>query len=87
MERTGPSNAAPAVGHWSFGPADTFSQTPIANPAVNNGNNPGNAVLNAGANSLTWDFGTFADPRIDPVSLTFCLQSRQPINHLVTDCC
>ncbi|MEO1991561.1 MAG: hypothetical protein ABGW78_06485 [Pirellulales bacterium] len=62
----GPSNAAPAVGKWSFGPTDTFSQAPIANPAVNNGNNPGPAVLNAGANSLTWDFGTFADPQDRP---------------------
>ena len=62
----GPSNAAPAVGQWSFGPTDTFSQAPIAIPGVNNGNNPGNAVLNAGANSLTWDFGTFADPQDRP---------------------
>ena len=26
----GPSNTAPDVGYWSFGPADTFSQAPIA---------------------------------------------------------
>ncbi|MDA7885309.1 DUF11 domain-containing protein [Pirellulales bacterium] len=51
-----PSSAAPQAGQWSFGPTDTFSQAPI------NGPNPGNATLKANANSLTWDFGTFADP-------------------------
>ena len=51
-----PSSAAPQAGQWSFGPTDTFSQAPISGP------NPGNATLKANANSLTWNFGTFADP-------------------------
>ena len=68
-----PSNTAPGVGEWSFGPADTFSQVPI------NGNNPGTAVLNAGANSLTWDFGTFADPQ-DRSSVTDILFTVEATN-------
>jgi len=52
----GPSATAPAVGQWSFGPDDTFSQAPIGGP------NPGKATGNTAANSITWSFGTFADP-------------------------
>ena len=51
----GPSATAPATGTWSFGPTDTFSQPPIAGP------NPGTALANTAANSLTWSFGTFQD--------------------------
>ncbi len=51
----GASAAAPAAGQWSFGPTDTFSQAPISGP------NPGTATANVAANSITWNFGTFAD--------------------------
>ena len=68
-----PSSTAPGVGKWSFGPTDTFSQAPI------NGNNPGAAVLDAGANSLTWDFGTFADPQ-DSSSITDILFTVEATN-------
>ena len=64
---------------WSFGPNDTFSQGPIADPLINSGNNPGNATLNAGANSLTWDFGTFADPQ-DRSSVTDILFTVEATN-------
>ena len=50
-----PSSTAPSSGKWSFGPTDTFSQLPIDGPK------PGPALLDPAANSLTWDFGTFAD--------------------------
>ena len=52
-----PSSTAPLSGQWSFGPTDTFSQLPIDGPK------PGPALLDPAANSLTWDFGTFADPQ------------------------
>ncbi|NBP81558.1 hypothetical protein EBU58_12765, partial [bacterium] len=52
----GPAATAPGAGQWSFGPTDTFSQAPI------NGPNPGTATANAAANSVTWTFGSFADP-------------------------
>ena len=74
-----PSSAAPTTGQWSFGPYDTFSQAPIADPLINSGNNPGNATLNAGANSLTWDFGTFADP-LDRASVTDILFTVEATN-------
>ena len=73
------SSAAPTTGQWSFGPNDTFSQAPIADPLINSGNNPGNATLNAGANSLTWDFGTFADP-LDRASVTDILFTVEATN-------
>ncbi|NBP89060.1 MAG: DUF11 domain-containing protein, partial [Planctomycetia bacterium] len=52
----GPAATAPGAGQWSFGPTDTFSQAPV------NGPNPGTATANAAANSVTWTFGSFADP-------------------------
>ncbi len=56
----GPSATVPATGTWSFGPTDTFSQPPIGGP------NPGTAVANTAANSLTWSFGTFEDTQNRP---------------------
>lgn len=52
-----PSATAPAAGQWSFGPTDTFSQP---DPPDIGGPVPTSSFSSA-ANSITWDFGTFAD--------------------------
>ena len=52
-----PSATAPAAGQWSFGPTDTFSQP---DPPDIGGPVP-TTSFSSSANSITWDFGTFAD--------------------------
>jgi large repetitive protein len=53
----GPSSTAPGAGQWSFGPTDTFSQP---DPPDIGGPVP-TTSFSGPANSITWDFGTFAD--------------------------
>lgn len=55
------SPTPPPAYQWSFGPADTFSQT---DPPVTGGiGGPSPAVsTNTSSNSITWDFGSYDDP-------------------------
>lgn len=62
------SPTPPPAGQWSFGPADTFSQTDppvtggIGGPSPTNASFPLTVSTDTSSNSITWDFGSYDDP-------------------------